>query len=170
MNLRSFTTLLLLVTFWGCSPMQIHKTTMPPKAQLKQARIAVIPFYNYTQTPMAGYSAASVAGTVLKAHGYRVETKDLRPSPETMPDANALKRKERIAQLRADDFRYVLTGEVTEWRYKAGVDAEPVAGLVVTLIDTENGRSVYNAAGSRHALSLHSLSETAQEILESILP
>ncbi len=163
----------LLITLWllsGCSSMQVYKTPLSEHVALKKEKIAVIPFYNYTQTPMAGYSAASIAGTILKARGFRAEPQNLQPDNNALLDENRLALQKSIAQLQHSGYRYVLNGEVTEWRYKSGIDAEPVVGLVVNITDTRNGKIVYTATGTQNALSTASLSSVAQTVLGKLLP
>ena len=154
--------------FTACSSMQIQKSkTFKPEPQ---KTIAVVPFYNYTQTPMAGYSAASLAGVILQSHGYNVNTENLRPDAEAELEENGKKRSVLTNTLREKGYDYMLSGEVTEWRYKTGIDAEPVAGLTVHLEDLHSGKTLYSAAGSKTSLGSGSLSQTAQKILEEILP
>ncbi|HHD77832.1 MAG TPA: penicillin-binding protein activator LpoB [Campylobacteraceae bacterium] len=167
---KALVALMPVLLFFGCSSMQIHKTALPEKATLQKSKIAVIPFYNYTQTPMAGYSAASIAATLLKAHGFSAVPQNLQPDSDTLTDENRIDLQKRIAIFRQQGYRYILSGEVTEWRYKSGIDAEPVVGLVINVIDTADGKVRYSAAGSQNALSTDALSTVAQHILDKLLP
>ncbi len=171
MSFKNFSALLFIVWLLaGCSSMQVHRSSLPQQTELKKAKIAVVPFLNYTQTPMAGESAASIANTIMQAHGYHTVTLNKQSDSDALQDENRVALQKRTAALRASEYRYLLTGDVTEWRYKAGIDAEPVVGLVVTLIDTRSGKVVYSATGSHSALSADSLSATAQKILDKLLP
>ena len=168
MSIRLYILSTILFLFTACSSMQIQKTeTFKPQPQ---KTIAVLPFYNYTQTPMAGYSAASLAGVILQSRGYRVDTENLQPDAEAELEENGKKRSALTDSLREKGYDYMLSGEVTEWRYKTGIDAEPVAGLTVHLEDLHSGKTLYSAAGSKTSLGSGSLSETAQKILDEILP
>jgi len=161
-------TLLIPVLFTACSSMQIQKTT--PFKPSPQKQIAVVPFYNYTQTPLAGYSAASMANVILKSHGYRVTAQQLHPDAKAELEENSQSRASLVSSLKQKGFDYMLGGEVTEWRYKTGIDAEPVVGLTVRLMDLKSGKTLYSGTGSKTALGSASLSGTAQKILDEILP
>ena len=68
-----------------------------------------------------------------------------------------------------DDPCYVLSGAVEEWRYKTGVDGEPVAGVTLELIDTAPGRVVWSATGTRTGWSRSSLSGVASTLIGGLL-
>ena len=161
-------TFLALLLFAGCSGMQIQKTA--PFKPTPQKKIAVIPFYNYTQTPLAGYSAASMANVILKSHGYSVTAEQLHPDAKAELEGNSQSRASLVNMLKQKGYDYMLGGEVTEWRYKTGIDAEPVVGLTVRLTDLKSGKTLYSSTGSKTALGSASLSGTAQKILDEILP
>lgn len=160
----------LLWSFSGCSSMQVQKTPTADLRPLHQNRVAVIPFYNYTQTPMAGYSAASIACTLLQSHGYRAKAIGLHPKSGDLLDENMPDRMQLIAKLQKEGYPFILTGEVTEWRYKTGIDAEPVVGITVKIIDSASRHVLYSATGSRASLSQSSLALSAQKILNRLLP
>jgi len=63
----------------------------------------------------------------------------------------------------------VLTGAVEEWRYKVGVDGEPVAGLTFELIDVASGQVVWSATGTRSGWSRSSLSNVATTLIGGLL-
>ncbi|GEM_PF-2183074 len=165
-------TLLLLLSalffFSGCAPMQVQKSRNNVHIDKKET-IGVIPFYNYTQTPLAGYSAAALANVTMQSRGYHTTTIALEPNAQALLDDNQ-KRKTLIRQAKQKGLHYLLTGEVTEWRYKVGVDAEPTAGLIVKLIDLQNGQTLYSAAASKSELGNGSITQTAQTILKEIIP
>ena len=70
---------------------------------------------------------------------------------------------------RNEHMRYALTGTVSEWRYKVGVDGEPVVGVALQLIDVNTGQVVWSAAGSRTGWSRSAVSGVAQKLLRRLL-
>ena len=92
--------------------------------------VAVVTMANFTETPAAGSSAAAIAANALRQNGFA----DVRLAPVDA-SANAMfdtaQRdigEKKLAWAREQRVKYVLTGAVEEWRYKVGVDGEPVRG------------------------------------------
>ena len=128
--------------FAGCAPKADVLVQAPFSSVLSpQESVAVATFENHTQTPDAGKRAASFATGVLRAQGYRVA-------------ANA---------------RYVLRGEVNEWRYKVGVDGEPAVSVTLRLVDKATHRVRWSAVASGNGWSDASLGTTAQRLFEETL-
>ena len=170
MILKIFIPVAIIWSFTACASMQIQKTKNPLFKPDSNATIVVIPFINYTQTPLAGYSAASMANVILQSHGYHTKAISLQPKIEKLIEENYQDSEISQETLKNKGYRYLLRGKVTEWRYKTGIDAEPVAGLVVELIDLKSSKVLYSSAGSKSAMSLGSIAGTAQNILDEILP
>jgi TolB-like protein len=133
--------------------------------------VAIAPIANFTETPAAGGSAAAIAAGVLRANGLT----DVRLAPAEGA-ANALfdtaqrdTGERRLAWAREHHVRFVLGGSVEEWRYKAGVDGEPVAGVTFELIDVDSGQVVWTATGTRSGWSRSSLSSVASSLIGSLL-
>jgi TolB-like protein len=168
MIFKFFITLFTFLFLTACAPMQVQKTKSADIE--KKEKIVIIPFYNYTQTPLAGYSAAALSQVILQSHGYKTQTYGLQPDETTLLNENETASKNIAASFKQKGYRYLLQGEVTEWRYKSGIDAEPVVGLVVTVIDLQNGKTAYSSTGSKTTLGSGSISQTAHNILDEILP
>ncbi|EML1601088.1 penicillin-binding protein activator LpoB [Burkholderia cenocepacia] len=151
----------------GCGSM---RQTAAPTLAASDA-VAIAPIANFTETPAAGGSAAALAATILRANGLA----DVRLAPVD-GDGNAMfdtaqrdTGERRLAWAREHHVKYVLAGAVEEWRYKAGVDGEPVAGLTFELVDVESGRVVWSAAGTRSGWSRSSLSSVANALVGRLL-
>ena len=166
---RTMIWLTAMIALWlqGCSAMQVDKTPLPK--QIHHATLALIPFTNYTQTPMAGYRAAAFAQAVAREKGLQIVALHMRPDPDALdentPDPNTF-----AAEAKRSGARYLLTGEVTEWRYKTGIDGEPAVGLVVRIVDLTNDKTLYSAAGSKSGWGHQSIGVVAQSLLERIVP
>ena len=123
-------------------------------------KITIFTLYNYTDTPQAGMRAANIAEGVLIARGDTVvnaiEKKEL-----------ALEREIEIAKKNGSD--YLLTGGVSEWRYKTGIDGEPAVSLQLKLIDVQSREVVWSATGSDSSWGNSSIGTTAQALIESMI-
>lgn len=133
--------------------------------------VAVVTMANFTETPAAGSSAAAIAANALRQNGFA----DVRMAPVDA-SANAMfdtaQRdigEKKLAWAREQRVKYVLTGAVEEWRYKVGVDGEPVAGVTFELIDVASGQVVWSATGSRSGWTRSSLSSVASSLIGSLL-
>src|ERR1700759_1705792 len=134
-------------------------------------KLAVVSIANYTETPDAGHSAESIAANTLRAGGIA----DVRIAPSDT-NRNAMFDTTQCADgdkalewARSQNARYVLSGAVEEWRYKTGVDGEPVVGVTFELIDVSNGAVVWSATGTRTGWSRSGLSSVATSLIAKVL-
>lgn len=134
-------------------------------------KIAVVSVANYTETPDAGKSAESIAANTLRAGGIA----DVRIAPvdsnrnSLFDTAQRGDAEKSLEWARTQNARYVLTGAVEEWRYKTGVDGEPVVGVTFELIDVSNGAVVWSATGTRTGWSRSALSSVATTLIGKVL-
>jgi polysaccharide biosynthesis protein PelC len=151
----------------ACS--SIRQTAAP--ALGVQDSIAVVPMVNYTETPAAGGNAAAIAAGVLRTNGWsdvRIAPAD-ESSSAMFDTAQRENGEKKLAWAREQHVKYVLSGAVEEWRYKTGVDGEPVAGVTLELIDAASGRVVWSATGTRTGWSRSSLSGVASTLIGGLL-
>ncbi|HXZ10112.1 MAG TPA: penicillin-binding protein activator LpoB [Paraburkholderia sp.] len=147
----------------------IRKTDAPSLAATDTVAVAQIA--NYTETPDAGRSAGSIAANALRVSGLT----DVRLAPADT-SANAMfdsaqrdSLDKKLEWARAQHVRFVLTGAVEEWRYKAGVDGEPVVGVTFELVDVASGKVVWSASGSKTGWSRSGLSSIATALIGDVL-
>ncbi|GIL05891.1 MAG: pellicle/biofilm biosynthesis outer membrane protein PelC [Betaproteobacteria bacterium] len=142
-----------------------------PRAELdRNARWAVLPLANHTETPQAGARAAAIVEGVLRTRGIG----DLVRAPgnlgaETLfepQDAQAIDKA--LAWARGAGIRYAVTGSVSEWRYKVGVDGEPAVGLTLQVIEVASGKVMWTATGGRSGWSREALSAVAQKLVRDL--
>lgn len=135
------------------------------------ARWAVLPFANHTETPQAGLRAEAISETILRTNGIS----ELRRYPASLNNETLFEpmdRKQFDAALewaRSENIGYALAGTVDEWRYKVGVDGEPAVGLTLQLIDVASGKVVWAAAGGKSGWSREALSAVAQKLARTLL-
>lgn len=135
-------------------------------------KIAVLPFANNTETPLAGDRAMSITAAELQSFGIqnvivyqpRAQGKILFPGMNKVESQQAL-----LAWARKKHARFVMTGSVNEWSYKVGLDGEPVVGINMQLIDLASGRIVWTAVASKSGGSRIAVSTIAQIVIDSML-
>lgn len=150
----------------GCGTIDVA-----PRADLdRSARWAVLPLANQTETPGAGQRAAAVIEGVLLAHGFPnlVRPPASLGAESLFEPADGAAADKALAWARGADVRYALTGTVTEWRYKVGVDGEPAVGLALQVIDLSTGQTVWAATGGRSGWSREALSAVAQKLVRDL--
>jgi TolB-like protein len=142
-----------------------------PRAELdRAARWAVLPLANHTETPGAGQRAAAVVDGVLRARGLA----DVQRAPATLGQeslfepADAQATDKALAWAKSAGVRFAVTGTVTEWRYKVGVDGEPAVGLTLQVVDLTTGRTAWAATGARSGWSREALSAVAQKLVRDL--
>ena len=144
--------ILFVLSFFliGCSSVQKNVTVFKID---KKEPIAVLPFKNFSQTPYAGIKASLIAEGVLRSKGFKViQAYVIKNDKITKKNINS---------------NYILSGKVIEWRYKTGIDAQPVVSLYIQ-IKNKKGRVVYSGLVSKSDLGNKSLGICAEEALEDI--
>jgi len=133
-----------------------------------QTPIAVGPIANHSSTPLANRQVESMLTGLLQVKGFhnihhyqhsKSCAKLLYCPDETLTNDQIIRwaRSHRIA--------YVFTGATNEWRYKVGLDGEPVAGTSLILINVHTGKTVWTAVGSVIGGSRSGLDVVGQALL-----
>lgn len=153
---------LFILIFSGCSAVEVSTDEDFPDNSDGSVTISLFGLKNYTDTPQAGMRAANIIEGVLLAKGYKVVT--------NISDAyrNAT-LEEQIAFADKKGTRYLMTGGVSEWRYKTGIDGEPAVSLQCKLIEVSSGDVVWSATGADNSWGRASIGTVAQELIESLL-
>jgi len=163
--MKKITTYLFLILFFaGCSIKQVGTSK---KISLTKDKSCVVgPFYNYTQTPLAGYRAASLTLAILQERGYDCKSISMKPSSDSLDD-NIKSKDELLKEAREKGVSYLINGDVTEWRYKSGVDHEPAVSLVLNVIDTKSSKVLDTSSLSESGWGGSSLGVVAQDMLNN---
>jgi hypothetical protein len=165
------TSLLIFITFWlgACTQLtSFHQYSSD--SHLESGKWALLPFKNLAETPKASQRAESIVTSLLFSKGYQVDH-----YPETDKDdlADLLnddkKQKNAAIWARKQGYRYLVSGDVTEWRYKTGLDADPSVGLSIRILDLEQDKVIYQRSGAKVGWGYSNLSTTAQKLLEKLL-
>ena len=166
--------LLLGVALAGCGSLAPTSSTganVMTQAIAAQDKVAMLPLANLTDVPQAGLRAESMLESALRQAGLgQLVLYPPNLNPETLFEPG-----ERKAQLeaekwaRAQGIRYAISGAVSEWRYKVGVDGEPAVGLQLQVRDLQTDQVVYSAAGGRTGWSREALSAVAQKLTAQLI-
>lgn len=136
-----------------------------------QENWGLIPFVNNTETPYAAERCESIVAALLYARGVQhleriaVEAK----SEELGMNRGEKRQREALELAKQKKVRYVLTGAVNEWRYKVGLDGEPVAAFTLQLIQLPEGNVVWSGAAGKSGWSRDAVSSVAQQVLDRLL-
>jgi len=165
--LKQFKILIVISLFFaGCSSI-VHKN----EQQLPNNKnYAISSFWNYTETPMAGLKAASIVESVLakeNIHLFSLIAGDEKASLNQDKISFLRKQINKAKQLKAS---YLIMGEVQEWRYKTGIDGEPVVSYSIKVIELSTGNILFNAVGAKSGWGHKSIGIVAQEIAQEIIP
>lgn len=157
---------LLAVT--GCTTLHQDMREAAPQAETW----VVLPFVNNTETPFAAERAEAITTALLYARGVeRVVTAPLAPAvdAEALPDRGLKRYEAGLEWAKKQKIRYAIIGTVTEWRYKVGLDGEPVAGMTLQLVDLSNGMVLWSGSSGKSGWSREAVSAVAQQVLGTLI-
>jgi TolB-like protein len=134
--------------------------------------IGVVPFLNNSQTPAAGVSASEITANILRSKGsacvvnYPLD----RGAKIVLPGVQYQISKAQMWQFaKRHHLQYLLTGTVTEWHYKAGIDGEPAVGFTLQLIDVSTHQVLWSGAAAQTGTSRQGVAIIAQQLLRNTL-
>lgn len=164
--LKNITFLLTLFLFTSCTSM-IHKKNT---ALSHSKTYAIASFSNYSQTPMAGLSAASIVESVLAEQNIAIHS-----LVKGSEDVNAKQTQQALFKLQKATAKslgadYLITGDVQEWQYKTGIDGEPVVSYSIKVIDLNDDSILFNGVGAKSSWGHKSIGVVAQEIAKDLIP
>ena len=160
-SLRFFILLIIGIMIFGCT--RIDKVTVFPGK--KEELFAVIPFENYTITPLAGYRVATILEGVLRSKGYNLLNRvwNYKDEEPTAKDFDFwIKRAEKKGA------NIIILGSVNEFRYKTGIDGEPAVSITIYFYDVRRKKIIWSATVSSSGFSFSSLGVLCQELLEKV--
>lgn len=152
----------------GCSTIQQSARETVPLGE----EWALLPFVNNTETPYAAERAESIAAALLYARGVKqIDVAQLEPRAEEqlIPDRGVKRYQDALEAARKKGIHYAVTGTVTEWRYKVGLDGEPVVGVTLQVLQLPEGTVLWSGSGSKSGWSRDAASAVAQQVLESLI-
>lgn len=174
MHNRIVITILTLLLLVACSSVKTNIAHSPSTELSKEAKYGIIPFSNHTTTPMAGQKATAMLTAIL--HSFHINQfvvfnpdDSLSADNNSMLSSEAPNRKQMLAWAKQENIQYLIIGSVNEWRYKVGLDGEPVASMSLHILQVSNSQIISSAAGSKKGSSRSALSAIGQELIEQLL-
>lgn len=138
----------------------------------KNPKIAIVPFNNYTETPVAGYRAASIIQSVMRNKGHTTyflaHNREENDTSFYMHDRD----QELLAYLEKAEKQNIpllLSGSVEEWRYKTGIDGEPAVSYSIFVYNTRTKHMVFSSVGAKSGWGHESLGVIAQKIGQKLI-
>ena len=158
--------ILSVILFSACSSVVNKKTLQLPT----NTNYAISSFWNYTETPMAGLRASSIVESVLSKEQIKVDS-----LIGGSADMEKYKTKQSFLSSKKDEAKasgaeYLITGDVQEWRYKTGIDGEPVVSYSIKVIELKNDKVIYSGVGAKSGWGHKSIGVVAQEIAIELIP
>ena len=135
------------------------------------AKFALLPLLNVSQTPMASERVETILASLLHSKGVEslsVYPAQLSASVMTILDEGG-RYSTALKWAMKEDFDYLITGSVEEWRYKAGLDGEPAIGITLKILDAKGQKVLWTATGARSGWGREAASMTAHEVLSDLL-
>lgn len=158
--------LAVAVALAACSVARV--TDMQPLP--REGRWVMLPIVNQSSTPQAGQRAEAIAATLLRADGVTLVEYPSADENDEFPVLEEGRRLSRASQwARRGGYRYGVTGTVSEWRYKSGLDGEPAVGLTLKIIDLENDAVLWSATGARSGWGRESLAGTGHKVIAGLI-
>ncbi len=152
---KMFLTIFISFFLSGCGDI----VNYTPRASIpRDGVIAILPFQNNTDTPLANQKVKNIVANILYSKGFKIKIISLENE-----DYINLKKAYEIAN--RINTKYFLFGSVNEWRYKTGIEAEPAVSIDFRVIETKGKRVVYNAIGAKNGWSDESLGSVAQKLV-----
>lgn len=167
--LKSLALGLLVSSLLGCA--SNVQSTVNQEILDPNAKWALLPIANNTDTPQAGLSAEAMVEHQLRARGIE----NVLRYPATLSRDSLFEPTERKVSEEArvwakeQGVRFAVLGSVEEWRYKVGIDGEPAVGVTLQVVDLSTERVVWSASGAQSGWSRQALSAVAQNLLTKLL-
>ncbi|GIX22791.1 MULTISPECIES: hypothetical protein [Caldimonas] len=159
-------TILLSLSLGACAVQ-----ALPPRAFTIAAQdtLAVLPLHNATEAAYADRRAQAILLSLLQQRGLKTTLYPQAPTDNPLQASVPPSTSEALQWARREGATWALTGTVTEWRYKSGVDGEPAVGLTLQLIDLRSGEVVWSATGARTGWGYQALAAVGQAQIEELL-
>ncbi len=136
-----------------------------------QAKWALLPIANHTDTPQAALAAEAITEHLLRAQGIN----QLVRYPATLSRDSLLEPSERRIAEEAQTWAksqgavYGIGGAISEWRYKTGIDGEPAVSATLHIIDLRTNAVIWSASGAKAGWSRQAVSVIAHTLLDNLL-
>ncbi len=170
---KLLTYILAISLFTGCTSNKYSQLTQNTFDNLGQ--IAVVPFENYSNNPNAGLIVSDQLASELM-----INTNLNILSPEKVrlllaPFAGKILTAKKMANIIKSQT--IITGTVTEYRYKTGVSQKPAIGMTVYMLNVATNKIIWSAncaKSNNNIFGSNSLGHLTQQqcakIVQNLIP
>jgi hypothetical protein len=166
---RRFLMSWVLIGLAACTTMNVQVSQLV--ALPSSSRIMIGPIANNADTPLAHKQVETMSMGILHGKGFRqvslVPNQGKCDALLYCPDA-IMNKNQLISYAKRMGVQYVVTGAANEWRYKVGLDGEPVAGVSLSMIEVASGRTIWTGVGSVVGTPRLGLDVVAQDMLNKV--
>ncbi|WP_406665403.1 hypothetical protein [Gallaecimonas sp. GXIMD1310] len=150
----------------ACTTSRVSDTvSLPPST-----KVAMMPLVNHAQTPLAGERAEDILASLWQQRGLPKLARYPRLVQKGLPPLDDQYRATQAQQwLAKQTVGYVLSGTIEEWRYKAGLDGEPVVAITLNLTKVGDDTPVWTGTIARSGWGRDNLAATAQDVIDDLL-
>lgn len=164
--MKSITLFFTLIFLGACSSYNIPDSPLFSSEQ----QWVIMPFYNYSGTPLAAEQAEEILGSVLAdagVHTTMYQVSNLNSLDSILEPS--LKLNSAIKWLDIQKADYIITGSISEWRYKSGLDAEPSVGITLKVKNAATNKVLWQATGARSGWGRENLAHTGMNVLNQLV-
>lgn len=132
--------------------------------------VALLPLVNHAQTPLAGERAEDILASIWQQNKLPKLLRAPRNSSKDLPPLDDQYRLNNAMQwLNTQQADYVLSGSIEEWRYKAGLDGEPVVALTLLLTKYGETTPIWTGTIAKSGWGRDSIAATAQDVIADLV-
>ncbi|MFW0884936.1 hypothetical protein ACMCNP_07875 [Candidatus Acidulodesulfobacterium sp. H_13] len=154
---------ILIFLLSACAVMVVNSSN---SKLIENSSYLVVPFKNYTQTPNAGYRIASILNGILRSKNYKIFNYPQLLENNGVNNKNIIKTLNRAKN---KGIRYVISGDVNEFRYKTGIEGEPAVSITIFVYNSDSKKIIWSSTGSATGWSNQSITTVAQNLLNRLL-
>lgn len=160
--MRLISLFILIILISGCATVTDKKDILMDMRE----NVVVLPFENYTETPLSGLRASSIIEGVMRVRGFNVKDRFWEQEEK---DIEYSEIRGLIKEAEGLGIKYVVVGYVNEWRYKTGIDGEPAVSLTIQFYDTHQKDFVWSSVGAKTGWGHESIGTVAQKLINGLL-
>ena len=146
--------------------------TVQQQAELqKNKRWILLPLVNFAQAPQAGERAERILASLLRIQGVHQLTEyPAESSNDQFPFLNDQLRYRQAEQwAKTQQADYWISGSISEWRYKNGLDGEPAVGITLRILDASTGEILWTSTAAKTGWGQQSVAYVANDLIADLV-
>lgn len=158
--------LALLIWLPGCVSIVQHGGSASLAGQ--SVRVFLAPYHNATGDEYAARALTELTATALLRRGVNlVQTESA--LAQARQETAAGSESALLAPARSVQATHMLIGTVHEYRYKTDLDGNPAVGITLRLVETNEGRTLWQGSSAQVGVLFASLSSVAQRAVRKLV-